>query len=163
VTSPRAAGHDDRRLAADFTDEQSVDELNRRGIAARALHSMLLPEAKREALDAARRGALRLLTSHRSDYERELVRKILAGIARAGERYGRNRIAAMLLGDTGDLPPALSRLSTTGVLRHETGQALHGWIDACVTASLVVVSKDQYWRLSLTPEGRDVMRGRGAT
>jgi hypothetical protein len=37
---------------------------------------------------------------------------------------------------------------------------LHGWIDACVTASLVVVSKDQYRTLSLTPEGRDVMRGR---
>src|SRR5436190_12576649 len=40
-------------------------------------------------------------------YERELVRKILAGIARAGERYGRNRIVAMLRGDTGHLPPAL--------------------------------------------------------
>lgn len=92
-------------------------------------------------------------------YERELVRKILAGIARAGERYGRNRIVAMLLGDSSDLPPALSRLSTTGLLRHETGQGLHGWIDACVSASLVVVSKDQYRTLSLTPEGRDVMRG----
>jgi ATP-dependent DNA helicase RecQ len=93
-------------------------------------------------------------------YERELVRKLLAGIARAGERYGRNRIVAMLLGDTGDLPPALSRLSTTGLLRHETGSGLHGWIDACVTASLVAVSKDQYRTLSLTPEGRDVMHGR---
>ena len=92
-------------------------------------------------------------------YERELVRKILSGIARAGERYGRNRIVAMLLGDTSDLPPALSRISTTGLLRHETGQRLHGWIDACVTASLVVVSKDHYRTLSLTPEGRDVMRG----
>ncbi len=93
-------------------------------------------------------------------YERELVRKILAGIARAGERYGRNRIVAMLLGDTSDLPPALSRLSTTGLLRHETGHGLHGWIDACVTASVVVVSKDQYRTLSLTAEGREVMRGR---
>jgi ATP-dependent DNA helicase RecQ len=92
-------------------------------------------------------------------YERELVRKILAGIARSGERYGRNRIVAMLLGDTDDLPPALSRLSTTALLRHETGHGLHGWIDACVTASLIVVSKDQYRTLSLTPEGRRVMRG----
>jgi ATP-dependent DNA helicase RecQ len=47
-------------------------------------------------------------------YERELVRKILSGIARAGERCGRHRIVAMLLGDTGDLPPALAGLSTTG-------------------------------------------------
>jgi ATP-dependent DNA helicase RecQ len=92
-------------------------------------------------------------------YERDLVRKILAGIARAGERYGRNRIVAMLLGDTSDLPPALARLSTTGLLRHETGQGLQGWIDACVTAALVVVSNDRYRTLSLTPEGRDVMRG----
>jgi ATP-dependent DNA helicase RecQ len=92
-------------------------------------------------------------------YERDVVRKILSGIARTGERYGRNRIVAMLLGDTSDLPPALSRLSTTGLLRHESGHGLHGWIDACVTASLVIVSKDQYRTLSLTAEGRAVMRG----
>ncbi len=92
--------------------------------------------------------------------ERELVRKILAGIARAGERYGRRRIVDMLLGDSGDLPPALTGLSTTGILKHETAESLHGWIDACVAASLVVVSKDQYRTLSLTPDGRDVMHGR---
>ena len=92
-------------------------------------------------------------------YERELVRKVLAGIARAGERYGRNRIVAMLLGDPADLPAPLTRLSTTGLLRHETAGALHDWIDACVTASLVVVSGDGYRTLSLTPEGRDVMHG----
>jgi ATP-dependent DNA helicase RecQ len=96
-------------------------------------------------------------------YDAELVRKILAGIARAGERYGRNRIVAMLLGDTGDLPAALARLSTTGLLRHETSEALHDWIDACVAASLVIVSKDQYRTLSLTPEGRHVMQGRQQT
>ena len=96
-------------------------------------------------------------------YERELVRKILAGIARAGERYGRNRIAAMLLGDTGDLPAPLARLSTTGLLRHETADAVHDWIDACVAASLVIVSTDQYRTLRLTPEGREVMQGRVQT
>jgi ATP-dependent DNA helicase RecQ len=92
-------------------------------------------------------------------YEQELVRKVLAGIVRAGERYGRTRIVAMLRGDTSDLPSALVPLSTTGLLRHETTDALHGWIAACVTASLVVVSKDQYRTLSLTPQGRAVMRG----
>ena len=93
-------------------------------------------------------------------HERESVRKILAGIARAGERYGRNRIVAMLLGDTADLPAPLARLSTTGLLRHETADALHDWIDACVAASLVIVSKDQYRTLSLSPEGRQAMQGR---
>src|SRR5262249_37742003 len=61
-------------------------------------------------------------------YERELVRKILSGIARAGERYGRHRIVAMLTGDTADLPAALTRLSTTGLLRHETHDSVYGWI-----------------------------------
>jgi ATP-dependent DNA helicase RecQ len=93
-------------------------------------------------------------------YERELVRKTLAGIARAGERFGRRRIVEMLLGDTGDLPPALTGLSTCGLLKHETSEALHAWIDACVAAGLIVVSKDQYRTLSLTAEGRDVMRDR---
>jgi len=93
-------------------------------------------------------------------YERDLLRKILAGVARAGERFGRRRIVDMLLGDNGDLPPALASLSTCGILKHETPAALNGWIDACVAAGLVAISKDQYRTLSLTTEGRDVMRGR---
>ena len=93
-------------------------------------------------------------------YEREVVQKILSGIARAGERYGRRRIVAMLLGETGDLPPALTGLSTTGLLRHETSAALREWIDASIVAGLIVVSKDQYQTLSLTERGRDAMRRR---
>jgi ATP-dependent DNA helicase RecQ len=92
-------------------------------------------------------------------YEREVVRRILAGIARAGERYGRNRIVAMLVGDTSDLPAPLTRLSTTGLLRHESADALHRWISACVAASLVSVSNDRFRTLSLTAEGRRAMRG----
>ena len=92
-------------------------------------------------------------------YERELVRRILAGIARAGERYGRNRIVAMLVGDTSDLPAPLTRLSTTGLLRHESADALHVWINACVAAALVSVSNDRFRTLSLTIEGRQAMRG----
>jgi len=93
-------------------------------------------------------------------YERELVRKILAGIARAGERFGRRRIVEMLLGETGDLPPALARLSTCGILKHETASAVQAWIDAGVAAGLIQISKDQYRTLSLTAEGGEVMRGR---
>jgi ATP-dependent DNA helicase RecQ len=93
------------------------------------------------------------------NYERELVRKILAGIARAGGRYGRARIVAMLVGDTSELPAPLTRLSTTGLLRHESADALHDWISACVAASLVSVSNDRFRTLTLTPEGRQAMRG----
>jgi ATP-dependent DNA helicase RecQ len=93
-------------------------------------------------------------------YDRELVRKILSGVARAGERYGRRRIVAMLVGDTSELPPSLTALSTTGLLRHERPDTLNRWIDAAVAAGLVEVSKDQYRTLSLTVLGRSVMSGR---
>ena len=93
-------------------------------------------------------------------YDLELVRKILSGIARARERYGRRRIVAMLAGDTGELPPDLATLSTTGVLRHEPPVMIERWIDAGVTAGLIAVSNDRYRTLSLTAHGRDVMSGR---
>jgi ATP-dependent DNA helicase RecQ len=93
-------------------------------------------------------------------YERELLRRILAGIARAGERYGRYRIIAMLKGDTRDLPPALTGLSTTGLLRDESADSLSAWIDSAIAAGLIVVTNDQYRTLGLTNEGREVMRGR---
>jgi len=94
-------------------------------------------------------------------HERELVRKILAGIARAGERYGRHRIAAMLLGDAGEVPPALTSLSTFGLLRHETAETLRRWIRTSIEAGLIAVSNDDYRVLSLTDRGREFMSGRG--
>ena len=36
------------------------------------------------------------------------MRKILSGVARAGERYGRRKIAAMLIGELEDLPEPLT-------------------------------------------------------
>jgi len=93
-------------------------------------------------------------------YERELVRKILSGVARGGERYGRRKIAAMLAGETSDLPPNLAGLSTTGLLRHEQPDTIERWIDATVSAGLLAVSGDKYRTLSVTTRGRDVMTGR---
>src|SRR6266851_7138553 len=91
---------------------------------------------------------------------RLLVRKILSGIARAGERYGRRKIAAMLVGLVEDLPEPLTRLSTTGLLREHTPRSVEQWIDAGCGAGLIRASTDQYRTLSLTPLGRDVMAGR---
>jgi len=93
-------------------------------------------------------------------YDRELLRKILAGIARGGERYGRQRITAMLLGKDDDLPRALTTVSTFGLLRDQTADAVREWISAAVTAGLIVVSNDQYRTLSLTTRGREFMHGR---
>ena len=91
---------------------------------------------------------------------RLLVRKILSGIARAGERYGRRRIAAMLVGALDDLPAPLTALSTTGLLAGEDPRTIERWIDAACGAGLIDVSRDQYQTLALTPLGRDVMAGR---
>ncbi|HEY5618647.1 MAG TPA: ATP-dependent DNA helicase RecQ [Vicinamibacterales bacterium] len=94
------------------------------------------------------------------DTGRLRIRKILSGIARAGERYGRRKIAAMLVGNVEDLPEPLTRLSTTGLMRDEQSQTVERWIDAASGAGLIRVSDDQYRTLSLTPLGRDVMAGR---
>ena len=91
---------------------------------------------------------------------RLLVRKILSGIARAGERYGRRKIAAMLVGKTDELPEPLTRLSTTGLLGGESSTSIERWIDAVSGAGLIHVSSDEYRTLSLTPLGREVMAGR---
>jgi ATP-dependent DNA helicase RecQ len=94
------------------------------------------------------------------DEQRLLVRKILSGVARAGERFGRRKIAAMLVGQLDDLPDSLTRLSTTGLLRHESLQSIERWLDASVSAGLLQASDDQYRTLRLSPLGRDVMSGR---
>ena len=91
---------------------------------------------------------------------RLLIRKILSGIARAGERYGRRRIAAMLVGVVDDLPSPLTGLSTTGLLASEEPRTIERWIDAACGAGLIAVSRDEYRTLTLTPLGRDVMAGR---
>jgi ATP-dependent DNA helicase RecQ len=90
----------------------------------------------------------------------DLVRTILSGIAKAGERYGRRKIVAMLTGDAEDLPDALANSSTAGSLRGERPRTLEHWIDAACGAGLIRVSDDQYRTLSLTAPGRDVMNGR---
>jgi ATP-dependent DNA helicase RecQ len=94
------------------------------------------------------------------DEDRLLVRKVLSGVARAGERYGRRRIAAMLVGQMDDLPEPLTRLSTTGILRNEPIVTIERWIDAIGAAGLLRSSDDQYRTLSLTALGREVMAGR---
>jgi ATP-dependent DNA helicase RecQ len=89
-----------------------------------------------------------------------MVRKILSGIARSGERFGKRKVAAMLVGKVDDLPPSLTTLSTTGLLKEESPVAVERWIDATCGAGLVSASNDEYRTLSLTTFGRDVMAGR---
>jgi ATP-dependent DNA helicase RecQ len=95
-----------------------------------------------------------------NDDQLVVVRKILSGIARAGERYGKRRVAAMLVGDLEGLPPALTGLSTTGLLRTMDRRSVERWIDAACGAGLVRLSEDKYQTLSITAPGREVMAGR---
>ncbi len=91
-----------------------------------------------------------------------LLQKVLSGVARAGERWGRRKIAAMLRGDVDGLPPSLTDLSTTGLLRDESDRHVSDWLEAAVGAGLLRLSDDKYRLLSLTPTGRDVLTGTAA-
>jgi ATP-dependent DNA helicase RecQ len=90
----------------------------------------------------------------------DLVRTILSGIAKGGERYGRRKIVAMLVGDVDDLPEPLASVAMSGALRGERPRTIERWTDAACGAGLIRVSEDKYRTLSLTPLGRDVMDGR---
>jgi ATP-dependent DNA helicase RecQ len=97
-----------------------------------------------------------------SDEELLRLRKILSGVARGGQRWGRRRIAAMLIGKLEGLPESLTSLSTTGILGGETEKAVGDWIDAALGAGLLAATDDAYRTLSLTHAGREVMAGRDA-
>jgi hypothetical protein len=56
------------------------------------------------------------------------------------------------------LPPALSHLSTTGILRFEPCEALESWIQTAISSGLITVSRNEYRTLSLTAEGRRFMQ-----
>jgi ATP-dependent DNA helicase RecQ len=94
-----------------------------------------------------------------SPQDRDILQVVLTGILRAGERYGRRRIIAMLVGETADLPSTLRQLPTTGSLQAEGAEQIGLWIDAAITSGLVRVSADQYRTLALTPSGRATLAG----
>jgi ATP-dependent DNA helicase RecQ len=95
-----------------------------------------------------------------SDHEVLLLRKILSGVARGGERWGKRKVAVMLAGDLEGLPASLAHLSTTGLLADVGARRVEAWIDAAVGAGLLRPTEDLYRTLSLTPEGRLLMTGR---
>jgi len=95
-----------------------------------------------------------------TDDQRLFVRKILSGVARSGERWGRRKIALMLTGQTTELPDSLVSLSTTGLLSEHEPRLIEKWIDALVGAGALWSSPDVYRTLRLTERGREVMAGR---
>ena len=88
------------------------------------------------------------------------LRKILSGVARGGERWGKRKVVAMLTGDLEGLPEPLIHLSTTGILAGESARSVGAWIDAAQGGGLLAATDDVYRTLSLTRAGREVMAGR---
>jgi ATP-dependent DNA helicase RecQ len=91
-----------------------------------------------------------------------LLRKVLSGVVRGGERWGKRKLVAMLTGDLEGLPEPLVRLSTTGILAGESPRTVGDWIDAAQGGGLLYATDDVYRTLSLTRAGRDVMAGRAS-
>src|SRR5256885_5481083 len=61
--------------------KDQIDELNRRGIPSRALHSMLSADSRREVVSAARAGALRLLYVAPDRFGSDQFLRLLGGLA----------------------------------------------------------------------------------
>lgn len=89
-----------------------------------------------------------------------LLRKVLSGVARGGQRWGKRKVVAMLTGSLEGLPVSLARLSTTGILASESDRIVGDWIDAAQGGGLLSATDDVYRTLSLTHAGREVMAGR---
>ena len=85
------------------------------------------------------------------DEELLVLRKVLSGVARGGERWGKRKVAAMLTGRLEDLPESLAGLSTTGILSAESAKTVERWIDAATGAELLRASEDVYRTLVPDP------------
>ncbi len=96
------------------------------------------------------------------DDEHLLVRKVLATVARLDGGFGRNRVALVLEGSTGKevTDARLDRLGTYGLLKGRTHGFVLDLLGALEAAGLVVASRDEYPKLSLTRAGAEVMHDR---
>jgi ATP-dependent DNA helicase RecQ len=96
-----------------------------------------------------------------SDEDAIVVRKALAGIARAQGRAGLLAIADMLHGEDDERQRriGLTSLSTWGILRAHPAAWIVSLLRRLVTAGLVGITASQYPMPFLTPAGARVMRG----
>jgi ATP-dependent DNA helicase RecQ len=89
------------------------------------------------------------------------VRKILSCVARLNGRFGKGMVANVLRGSRAKavLAGKLDELSTYGLLSHMTVEEIGRWIELLQTQQLIVVSAGAYPTVSLTEQGRAVMKG----
>ncbi|MDT5296074.1 MAG: ATP-dependent helicase RecQ, partial [Acidobacteriota bacterium] len=97
-----------------------------------------------------------------SDEERLTVRKILAGAARMGGRFGKGMLAAALRGSRSAKlsQTGLDQLSTYGILSGMTQDEILLYVDALVAAGCLHMMGGAYPTVSVTQLGNEVMRER---
>ena len=91
-----------------------------------------------------------------------LMQKILAGVARARGRAGRQKIVGMLTGSGAKEIKSswLAGLSTYGLLAHLPAKTVAACLDALIDSGLVEVSEGELPVLALAEAGWDAMNGR---
>jgi ATP-dependent DNA helicase RecQ len=89
--------------------------------------------------------------------ERERVHAVLALAARLDGRFGRTRLAAILVGDDDD--DRFLELAGRGVLRRQGTRGTLALLRSIEGAGLLASSRGEYPTLSITPLGRRVLAG----
>jgi ATP-dependent DNA helicase RecQ len=91
-----------------------------------------------------------------------LAQKILSCVARLGERFGGDYTAKVLAGSEEQriVEAGHDQLSTHGLLADQPHKAIRGWIDQLVAQGFLEKT-GEYNTLSLTDNGRGVLRGQG--
>jgi ATP-dependent DNA helicase RecQ len=93
-----------------------------------------------------------------------VARKILSCVARVGQRFGVMHVTSVLRGQSNEavLTRGHDRLSTFGLLRDETVQAVRGYVEQLVGLGLLQLTDDAYPVLSMTSQGVALLKDEGA-
>lgn len=96
-----------------------------------------------------------------TDEEALVIRKALSCVARVKGRFGRGRIAQVLVGSRSKevLDAGLDRLSTYDLLSDVGTDYVWTLLNALIQAGCIAVGSGQYATISLTQLGGEVMRG----
>lgn len=96
-----------------------------------------------------------------TDKEALVIRKALSCVARVKGRFGRGRIAQVLVGSRSKevLDAGLDRLSTYALLSDSGTDYVWSLLNALIQAGCITVGSGQYATISLSQLGGEVMRG----
>ncbi len=92
-----------------------------------------------------------------------LARKILSCVARVRQTWGVGHVTDVLMGKTSEKVQAAGHqeLSTFGLLRDESGNAVRGYIEQLIGTGLLTREGHPYPVLRLTPSGVSFLKGDG--